>query len=174
VFWLARPPYARRVLTGLLVMFALWVQLRPDPRVAHPFFVRDLPAGHVLTDRDVTMREVPSGVLAPVEPEGTLAVPVRAGEPLIGAVIGDHAAIPAGWWALDVPVPPGVTPGTPVRLVVDAMTAPRMVPGVVVEVKAGDTFNPSVALVAVPEAEAAVTAAAVATATVAVLVGSDG
>jgi hypothetical protein len=62
-----------------------------------------------------------------------------------------------------------------VRLVVDVRTAPRVVPGLVVETTSGGSFEGDSGLVAIPELEAGAAAAALADASLTVLVGrADG
>lgn len=174
MFWLARPPYLRRVGAGLAVVVALWFELVPEATVLHPFAKTDLTAGATVTPGDFEMRVVPPGILPGVEPDGVLATPLARGEPLTPGMIAQTPAVPAGWWALDVPIPAGVGAGTEVRLVVDQEQIPRVVIGLVVRVQAVDDFDGNVALVAVPEADAAAAASAVAQGSVAVLVGSGG
>ena len=109
-----------------------------------------------------------------MKPEGVLATALARGEPLTPGMIGQMPTLPAGWWAFDVPIPAGVGAGTEVRLVVDQEQIPRVVIGLVVKVQEVDDFDGNVALVAVPEADAAAAASAVAQGSVAVLVGSGG
>lgn len=174
MFWLARPPYLRRAGAFLAVVVAIWFELAPDPTVEHPYARVDLPAGAEVTPLDFERREVPRNVLPTVEPEGLLVIALAKGQPLMPGMISATPAVPLGWWALDVPIPAGVGAGTEVRLLVDQELSPRVVVGVVVRVQEADSFEGNVALVAVPEADAAAAASAVAQGSVAVLVGSGG
>ena len=109
-----------------------------------------------------------------MSPEGVLTVAIAGGEPLVPAMVSRTPVVPEGWWALDVPVPAGVAAGTEVRLLVDQEESPRVVVGLIVRIQESDNFEGNLALVAVPEADAAAAAAAVAQGTAAVLVGSGG
>ena len=99
-------------------------------------------------------RRVPVHLLPAVELPAISAEPIAPGEPILPSRLGTPAAGPAGWWAIEVPVPPGIVPGTDVRLVATDLTggAPSIVPGVVVTVTgSGGAFDERVrALVAVP------------------------
>ncbi|HKX74085.1 MAG TPA: SAF domain-containing protein [Acidimicrobiia bacterium] len=171
MFWLARPPYLRRALAALVVGAALWFELAPEAAVLHPFALRALPAGQPLTPTDFEWRPVPQGLLPSVEPSGNLAASMNPGEPLLPSLVGDTPHIPAGWWALEVPVPAGTVAGAEVRLAADSGSGTRLIPGLVVRVEEDDTFEGTTALVAVPESEAAAAVVATGQGTLAVLVG---
>ena len=172
MFWLTRPPYLRRAAALAVLIVAVWLELAPTPTVFHPFARTALAAGHALDGDDFEMRPIPSGIFPPAEVKGVLTAPLRAGDPLTASMVGDIPQIPAGWWGLDVPVPAGVTNGSEVRLMINDGDLPRMVPGMVVRHQQSDDFDGPMALVAIPEGEAAVTAAAVNQGNVEVLVGS--
>jgi hypothetical protein len=103
-----------------------------------------------------------------------LTINITNGDPLVPAMVSQSPVVPEGWWALDVPVPAGVGAGTEVRLLVDQEVSARVVVGLIVRIQETDSFEGNVALVAVPEADAAAAAAAVAQGTAEVLVGSGG
>lgn len=174
MYWLARPPYFRRAGAALIVVIAVWVEMAPDPTVLHPFAQSDMAAGTVVTPSNFEQRPVPPGVLPEVSPEGVLTLAIASGDPLMPAMVSSTPVVPEGWWALDVPVPAGVGAGTEVRLLVDQEEFARVVVGLIVRIQESDSFEGNVALVAVPEADAAAAAAAVAQGTAAVLVGSGG
>ncbi|HUO45848.1 MAG TPA: SAF domain-containing protein [Acidimicrobiia bacterium] len=172
MFWLARPPYLRRGAAIAVLVGAVWIELSPTPTVLHPFARTSLGAGQVLEADDFVMRPIPPDIIPLAEVNGVLTAPLMAGDPLTPSMVGRTPVIPAGWWGLEVPVPAGVTNGSEVRLIVKDGGLPRMVPGMVVRTQEGDGFDGPVALVAIPEGEAATTAAAVNQGDVAVLVGS--
>jgi len=174
MYWLARPPYLRRVGAVLIVVVAVWFEMAPEPTVPHPFAKVDLPTGMPVTPADFELRPIPPGILPPVDPEGVLAIAISSGDPLVPGMISNSGLVPDGWWALDVPIPAGVSAGTEVRLVVDQEEVPRVVVGLIVRVQESDSFEGSVGLVAVPEGDAAAAATAVARGTAAVLVGAGG
>ena len=174
MYWLARPPYLRRAGAVMIVVVAVWFEVAPDATVLHPFAKSDLAAGTAVTPTHFEQRPVPPGVLPEVSPEGVLTVAVASGEPLVPAMVRRIPVVPEGWWALDVPVPAGVGAGTEVRLLVDQAESARVVVGLIVRIQESDSFEGNLALVAVPEADAAAAASAVAQGTAAVLVGSGG
>jgi len=174
VFWLARPSYWRWAAAILLVGGSLYFELRPTPSVRHPFAATALPAGVEMTDRNVSWREVPVGVLPETMVEGFLLVDVEAGQPIVPAMLGTAPSIPSGWWGLSVPVPEASLPGSEVRLVVDVRGVPRVVPGVLIRTFDETTIEGTTALVAIPESEAGAVAAALADGALSVLVGAGG
>jgi hypothetical protein len=174
MYWLARPPYLRRAGAVLIVVIAVWFEVAPEQTVLHPFARFDMAAGTSVTASDFEQRPVPTGVLPEVNPDGVLTINITNGDPLVPAMVSQSPVVPEGWWALDVPVPAGVGAGTEVRLLVDQEVSARVVVGLIVRIQESDTFEGNVALVAVPEADAAAAAAAVAQGTAAVLVGSGG
>ncbi|MGH8927846.1 MAG: hypothetical protein ACRDWH_05815 [Acidimicrobiia bacterium] len=174
MFWLARPSYGRWAVAILLVVVSVYFEIRPAPTVRHPFSGAPLAAGSELNEALIDWRHVPIGVLPPVNIEGRLLVDVPAGQPLVPALIGTSPAIPAGWWALTVPVPEASIPGTEVRLVVDVRTNPRVIPGLLIRTFQSTGLDGTTALVALPETEAGAVAAALADSALTVLVGADG
>ncbi len=172
MFWLARPPYFRRLLAVMVLAGAVWFELAPSSLVLHPYARRPLTAGSRLVETDFDMRPVAAGVLPPVKIAGVLSAGIAAGEPLTPGLIGTTPLVPTGWWALEVPVPVGTMVGGEVRLVVDSGSGARMVPGMVVAVTEAGDFDGPEALVAVPETQAAATATALSQGTLQVLLGS--
>lgn len=159
--WLLRPPYLRYVAAAALIVGALWLDLRPSPDVDHPFLAADVPAGAPIEARDIDWRSVPANILPVVEPDGIAAADIPAGTPLVPALLTTAPAIPTGWFALEIPVPDLATPGTSVRIVVDAQS---WIDGVVIALAdgSGDFLSQGRnALVAIPgDAVAAVADAA--------------
>jgi len=184
----ARALLLRRALAAALALAALLVALLPDPadeRAPVLVAAHDLTAGTPIAAADVTISGwpptlAPGGVLRTVaEAEGRVpAGPVRAGEPitdlrLVGPGLTERAGGPG---ASAVPVRPAdpavaalLSPGARVDLIAGGPEGPRVLAaraGVVAVVPdassgpgAGTGPGPLV-LVALPEAEAAVVAAA--------------
>lgn len=157
MFWLTRPPYLRWAAACVIVVGSLWVELRPTDTVRHPFAVAVIDVGDVIDHSVVEWRDVPVGLLAPVHLPATSDRSVAAGEPILSSSATTDVGIPAGWWALELSLPIGARPGSPVRIV----AATGVSDGLVIEVRDGD-FGESTGLVAVPEsaAEGVATAAA--------------
>lgn len=131
MFWLHRPPYLRWLVAAMIVVAAVVWDLDTTRTEPHPFAARPLERGVLLTEGDVTWRNVPVGLLA--QPDLSAAVPavdVSAGEPIVPSLLGSHDPVPADWWAVAVPLPSGVPVGARVRLVVATGT----VDGIVVTV----------------------------------------
>ena len=173
MYWFPAPPYLRIAAATLLIAAGLWSELAPTATVAHPFAASDVAAGRPVP---VEWRQVPRGLLPPVGDDPVAAHPIAAGEPLVpSALTDDTVDLPAGWWALPLPLPVHVAPGTPVRVVVTTSGLPaRSYDGIVVESAAEPSafdYGPAEALVAVPGSAAEPVAAAAAGGQVTVLVG---
>lgn len=174
MFWLSRPPYLRWMAAVLVVVAAGAWELRPRPQVSHPFAATDLPAGTVLSADSFERRLVPAGLLPVVEPTGTLLHALEDGEPLLPSHLAG-VAIPEGWWAVEVPVPAGATPGMLVKVVVVSSDGrpPLTSDGVVSSVGSTDSLNENLALVAVPADNAEAIASAALVGELAVLFTGD-
>jgi hypothetical protein len=169
VFWLSRPPYLRWVIASLVVVGGIAIELRPPTTAPHPFAVETIGIGEQVDESRVRWRDVPVGLLLPVELPMTASRRIEAGEPVLRTATGASqvSGIPNGWWALELDVPNGARAGMTVRVVTRSGTAD----GIVVEVRSGD-FGERTGLVAIPEDRASVVATAVLDSTVAVLIGS--
>jgi hypothetical protein len=150
VFWLSRPPYLRWGLAATLVAVGLWTELAPEPGTLHPFARDTLPAGALITEDLVEMRVVPEGLFDPVHLPARTRVPVPAGRPLISHGLERDRPTPDGWWTFALPVPPGGTAGSPVRLVVDDGASAATFDGILVSSSPGD-YGGTEGVVAVPE-----------------------
>lgn len=112
MLWLLPVPWTRRVLAAAIAAAALWVELRPDPTVEHPFAAVDIEAGETVGPSNTTRVRVPAGVLPEVGSEGVAARRVVAGEPILPSVLGpDVDQAPAGWVVIEMPVPRGAGVG---------------------------------------------------------------
>ena len=159
MLWLSRPPYLRWVGAGVVVVLALYGRLAPVPTEPRPFAARPITVGEQITSTDVEMRDVPIGLLPPVQLPVVADRPVAVGEPILPP--GRTVSVPENWWALELDVPPGAAPGAPARLVTSG-TETTVVPGLVVGVTGtADVFGGGLrALVAVPAEMVGIVAAA--------------
>jgi len=171
VVWLVPPPYLRYAAATLIVLGALWIDFRPTAAVDHPFLTVAVSAGTSITPEHLEWRPLPPDTFPTVEPTGVAAADIPAGTPLVPALLTTGPAVPRGWFALEMPVPDLATPGSPVRIVVDAET---WTDGVVIGLaEAGNDFlsQGRQALVAVPGEAAATVAEAAGRGSVTVLLG---
>lgn len=156
MLWLTRPPYLRWLVAAVAVALALYAELRPPPTAPHPFAVEEIPAGEEVTRARVELRPVPPGMLGDVELPAVAGRTIRPGEPVLPAALeGVAGSIPEGWWALELPVPEGASPGMELRVVVapaDLGGEAQAVPGVMVQSSSADVALEPSTLVAVPPA----------------------
>lgn len=174
MLWIEKPPYWRWALVGLLVVTSLWLELRPDAAVDHPFLSRDVARGEAV-EESLVWRRVPEGVLERVEASGFAARPLVSGQPLLrGDAVPRPVTAPPDWWIVEVEVPTEAAAGGRVQLVVLPEPGSRPltpIEGVVVQVRpAGYEGGNPVASVAVPPESAATAAAAIAEQRVSALV----
>lgn len=171
---LTRPPLARPLLATLLVMAALWADLRPPALVDHPFLTVDVTAGTEVDAGMVTSRPVVRGTFAQVQLPATVHRDLAAGDPLS---LGDApeetgVEVPDGWLTLELAVPAGAEPGDAVVVVVaQPEDKSLMITGLVTEVGIDDGFGSEVAACAFDPEEAATVAVAVSEQRASVLVG---
>jgi hypothetical protein len=175
VYWLARPPVFRRVAAIFVMTVALLVGLRRPPTVDFPFSAIEIAPGSVIAQEMVELRSIAAGFIEPSDPVGSRAlVPIAAGRPLTAEVIGPDPGVPVGWWALDLPVPPGLTAGSPVQVVISPIQdeAAVAVPGVAVVSGGANQLGENTAMVAVPGSRAVLVAVAARDSRVTVLLGT--
>lgn len=166
MFWLSRPPYARWVVAGLVLVGGLVIELRGGPTVPHPFVTEQIAVGETIDESKVRWEEVPTGLLAPVHLPAIATRKILAGEPVPVSDDTADAGVPDGWWAVEVTLPAGTRPGMAVRLV----TPGAATEGVVVATHEGD-FGEQSGLVAVPGPDADAIAVAALDASLVVMVG---
>lgn len=145
----------------LLVLGALWWDLRDAATEPYPVAARTIPAGTRLTGLDVAYAEVPVGSLAvPDLEDATAARTIADGEAITGAAITTGPQPPPGWWTVPVHVGALAVPGDEVLLVIS--DPPYTTQGMIVTGQRGDRFDLDYqpAAVAVPAADAALIAAA--------------
>jgi hypothetical protein len=108
-----------------------------------------------------------------VEPTGVAAIGISKGDLLLSSHVA-AVAPPDGWWVVLLPVPPGVRPGTDLRVVLltaDPTKEPEAVPGLVIVPpdRASSGFGDPEGSVAIPEDAVERVAAAVSAGRVIVL-----
>ncbi len=182
MYWFSHPPYFRYAAALVLVIGALWVELRHTEFVAHPFADAPIAAGSPLDPSLFVTRPVPPGLLETVTVAGTARHAIAAGEPLTeGAIDPDGVSIPPGWWTVEVSLPTETEPGDEVRLVlgpVDVDGEPTLIDGIAVRTPAPTSdpfgFEARLGLVAIPDGQAAEVASAVGDRRITVLVRRSG
>jgi len=145
---------------------ALWTEFRPPSTVAHPFASQAIPAGSQLEDSLFAMRDLPPGLIPPVEITGRAQRDIEEGEPLTAGAIGSGVvSVPPDWWTLAIALGQDVNPGDHVRLVLRIEPETMIVDGIVVQSgKSGVDdfgFEQPTAVVAVPPDAASSVAIAV-------------
>jgi hypothetical protein len=134
--------------------------------VAYPFAATSVSTGESI--EEVVWRDVPKGLLPewtnPVT--GTATVVIQAGTPILPSLVAD-IAIPPGWWAVSLPLPQRVAPGTPVRVALNGDFADGVVAGAL-----NDTGYELTAPVAFPPDQASRVVTLAADSTTVVLIGS--
>ena len=163
MYWLRRPPYFRYLLAAVIVVGALVMEFRRPEVMLHPYAAEVIPSGSPLETASLDWKEIPTGVLPPVEVSGAAGRTVPAGSPLLPQDVSDSPRAPEGWWAVEVPLPSRAGVGQTVQVVV--LSVGTAVPGLGLEpAPRSDEFGFSdrMGLVAVPSSEAALVVMAVA------------
>ena len=171
MLWLQTPPWGRWIAAGLIVLGALWVELRPDPSVEHPFAIDVIDAGAEIGDWNTAPQRVPAGMLEPVTLGGVALTEIAPGDPILASSIGEQdEQIPDGWWAIEIALPIGAGPGDKAELVL--LDTGSVVPAMVVAGVTDDPLGSGLGSVAVSGEEAAGVAAAVVNGRVAVMIAT--
>ena len=176
MYWFRRPPYFRWAAAAALVITAVWLDVRPQPTVSHPYAAVALTDGTLIEETMIDWRTIPADVLPdPGNPIGMVSRRVATGEPLVpSAVSRTRIVAPEGWWTLETRLPQGARPGQSVHIILLGVgDVPQAIPGIVVAAPTTDALalEDVPGLVAVPAESAAVAAAAVAEDQVAVILG---
>ncbi len=154
-----------------IALVALWVEIRPDPTVDHPFATVAIHPGESVGDWNVEWKAVPVGLLDPVAPGSVAIHPVAAGNPILGSDIGDgETLIPQGWWTIEVEIGPQATIGE--RAMVVMLDTGTLARAVVVSASSDDPLGASRGAVAVEPDHAAEAAMAAAEGRLAVMFAS--
>lgn len=171
MLWLQRPPWARWIGAGLLVAIAVWVELGPDPSIAHPFATTEIAPGEAIDASNTEMRQVPIGIFEPVELGERVTGVVGFGEPILRSHVSTaRTAVPPGWWVVSIGLPVGSRVGDQVHVVI--LDTGAAVPGIVVTEGFSDPFDSAFGAVAVGPDRAAEVARAVADGKAAVLLSA--
>lgn len=171
MIWLQSPPWARWILSLLIAAAALWIELRPEQTIAHPFALEDISAGTVVDHTNTEVRQMPVGAMGPVELGQTALDSIEAGNPILASDLGDsHQVVPSGWWAIEISLPSGAQSGDPARLVV--LDGGVVVDGVVITPASDDPLGSGVGMVAIEPEQAAEVARAAAEGRAAVMIAS--
>jgi len=134
VFLLGRPLVLRWTLAVVLVLAAIYVDLRPPSTVDHPYAAFDLDAGDAIDRSSVLWRSVPKGLFEPVDLPASAGRQINRGQPILMADIDTrNVDVPDGWLVVEVPVPQGsVSGGAVVAIVAHFDAEPVSHPGVIV------------------------------------------
>jgi hypothetical protein len=147
----------------LIVVGALWMDLHKEPTELRPFAIGPIEAGSPIDPALVEYRPVPEGILPDVALDGIATTLIDAGEPVLPSALGDRQPLPDGWWALEMTIPTGTTAGSELRLIANDGSTSIAIPALVMAVGRSDPpsgWSDDSALVAVPEDQALLVAAA--------------
>jgi hypothetical protein len=171
VIWLQRPQWIRWTIAIIIALAAIWTEFRGDASVEHPFAAETITVGVAITDQVIEMRQVPRGLLPPVDAFGFAARTFHPGEPITpSGVTTDEISSTAGWWALEIAVPRTAKPGDPVQLVL--IDTGIVIAGTVHAVADTDPLDSGLGSVAIPPEHAAAAASASAIGRVVVLLSA--
>lgn len=176
MYTFSRPPVLRYLAAGILILLSMWWDLRPTPTDLRPFAREDIAAGTELSDDLFDLISVPHGLFPDTPIGGTAAVGMREGDPLTAGTVSQIQA-PAGWWTVEMTIPDGTPPGTPIQVALvgnDPSQRTKTVPGVVIlSGGSGSGFQQTPGLVAIPESWLAEVASSLAQNRVVVFLGSS-
>ncbi len=166
---LTRPPVVRWIAAVAVVVAAIAWEASDRRMVPYPFAAARIASGTLVTDDLIEWREVPAGSLnEPVLDAAHTTTNVAAGDPLTPSVTTRGTPIPPSWWAIPTALPPGVTAGSSVRLLLPDGTSRQ---GIVATPSGTDTWGtPTWGTVAVDPQDADAVARAALTESVMVLV----
>ncbi len=130
MIWLDRPPWLKLIAVGAFSLVALWMEVKPEPVVDHPFATIDIEVGELLGSHNTELRPVPEDLFAPPEDGAHALMPLPAGTPVLAAHTGHLSAVlPAGWLIVSMDVPPGALVGDRVHIVL--LDEGKLIDGVV-------------------------------------------
>jgi len=168
---LQTPPWGRWISAGLIVLGALWVELRPQPSVDHPFATEEILAGAEIDDSNSRLERVPAGLLEPITPGGVALITIGAGEPILSSSVAPRDEwAPDGWWAIEIALPVHARPGDRAQMVL--LDTGAVVPAIVVAGVADDPLGSGLGSVAVSGEHAAEVAAAAVDDRVAIMIAT--
>jgi hypothetical protein len=156
----------------LIAAGALWIEMRPDSAVPHPFAIEDIAIGTVVDQSNTETRPVPAGTFVTVELGMTALEEIAAGAPVLTTDVGDAGdVVPAGWWVVEVSLPVGAQRGDACRLVL--LDGGEVVEGLVVAAAIDDPLGSGLGMIAVELEPAAEVARAAAEGRIAVMIASQ-
>lgn len=118
MFWLERPPWAKWLAVAAFSLFALWMEIKPEPVVEHPFATIDIEVGEPIGSHNTQLLPVPEGLLEPPAPGSHALSPIPSGSPVLaGLTGGKETVIPSGWWIVAMEVPEQAAVGDRVKIV---------------------------------------------------------
>jgi hypothetical protein len=149
VLVLSKPPYVRWAAAVLLIGAALVWDLSSRATERAPFASLTIPRGALIDSEAIEWRQVPIGLLHPVNLEDArAAIRIDSGDPITQGAVSSTPILPQGWWTIAMDLPPAALPGSSVRIVLADGVG---VSGVVVEPSRDDSFGVRApGLVAVP------------------------
>ena len=160
MIWLQSPPWARWAAALVIAGVAIWIEIRPEPTILHPFAIEDIDPGAMVDEANTEMRPVPADMFSPVELGQATSSPVRSGDPVLASGLDQEPQrVPDGWWSLEIALPRGARNGDAARIVL--LDGDTVAAGVVVEETGEDPLDPGLGLVAVEPNQAAEVARAV-------------
>ena len=118
MFWLERPPWAKWLFVAAFSLFALWLEIKPEPMIEHPFATTDIEVGDPIGAHNTELRSLPEGLLEPLAPESHALGAIPSGSPVLAGLAGDRQSVlPSGWWIVTMDVPEQATVGERVKIV---------------------------------------------------------
>lgn len=171
MLWFEPLPWGRWLLVALFAVFALYLEVRPEPSVEMPFATVDIVPGSVIDESNTEMKPVPSGLFFGADHGDVAREVVAAGAPVLASDVSeDNETVPPGWWVVAVTLPDGVRAGDEVRIVL--LDGGAEVEGVVAHPGSDDPFAAADGGVAVPPESSAEVALAAANGRLAVLIST--
>ena len=118
MFWLERPPWVKWLAVGAFSLFALWMEIRPEPLVEHPFATVDIGVGEPIGSHNTELVPIPDGLLEPPSPGSHALGPIPSGSPILAGLTGEKDSVmPSGWWIVAMDVPERAAVGDRVKIV---------------------------------------------------------
>ncbi len=172
MIWLDRPPWSKWVAVAAFSLFALWMEVKPEPVVDHPFATTDIEAGEQLGTHNTELRPLPKGLLEAPEAGAHALAAIPAGAPVLAAHTGDESSVmPRGWLIVSMDVPQGALTGDRVKIAL--LDDGDLIDGVISSTGDSDGLTSSLGGVAVPSDLAPRVALAAIAGRVSVLVATD-
>jgi hypothetical protein len=170
MLWLQTPPWGRWLIASLLATLALWIELRPEPTVEHPFAIVEIVPGDDIGAGNTENRRVPRDLFQSVG-SGVASVAIKPGDPVLASdVVEKKSYVPTGWWIVAADVPIDTNPGDRVRVVL--LATGEIVDGVITSAADDDPFSATSGAIAVEPGRSSEVAMAAADGEIAILVST--